>query len=198
MPDDYDSRYEEILRRIQERKAQAAVQPKQDTLAETLNAVNALGVLETVKKKPPAALNAYGPKVFRKTLKARLQALSESVDAGVQGSYWMGAVLWHKPKGYGHYEILSLLGIWAVEEADAVRLIVGTRQLAFNAPVFNPESYFHHIRRGFTMYYPGEASPPTDQPDDTLLYENPYQADERLRLRSEIEAAVQRWREGQH
>jgi hypothetical protein len=180
-----ESRYEDILRRIQERKAQEAVQPKQDVLAAVLDEVNALGVLEEVKKRPPVPLSCFGPKVFRKT-----------IVCASQDAYWVGTVLWHKPRGYGQYQILGLLGIWALEGDEGVTLVVGTRQLAFSAPIFNPESYYHHMRRGFSLYYAGSPSPPDAQgKDNERLYETLYRAGERLTIRDAIEAAVQQWRD---
>jgi hypothetical protein len=191
MPD--DSRFEEIMRRIQQRKAQEAAQSKQDTLADALDAVNALGLLESIKKRPPAALSAYGPKVFSKVQRYRFRSDSISSQSLSEGSYWTGAVLWYKPKGYGQYETLTLLGIWAIDRENTIELLLGTKQLAYNMPLFNPESYYYHLRRGFSVLYDGDASPPDGQP----LYQTRYQPQARLTLRAALEAAVQSWRESQ-
>jgi hypothetical protein len=178
-----DSRYEDILRRIQQRKAQEAVQPRQDALAAVLDEVNALGVLEEVKKRPPVPLSCFGPKVFHKTW-----SLSTSQDA-----YWLGAILWHKPRGYGQYQTLGLLGIWVVEAEEGVTLVVGTGQLAYTAPIFNAESYYHHLRRGFSLYYAGSPSPPAQ--GSGRLYETLYRSGERLAIRAAVESAVHNWRD---
>jgi hypothetical protein len=189
-----DSRYDEILRRIQQRKAEEANKPKQDALAAVLDGVNALGVLEAVKKRPPAGLTVFGPRAFRKAIHIDLSAAAKQTAASPDDGPWLGTVIWHKPKGYGHYDVLGLLGIWAVQNGEAIHLIVGTRQLAFSAPVFNPESYHNHLRRGFSLYYAGEPSPPEDDTGDSILLRASYDITERLALREAVEAAVKAWR----
>ncbi|MBL8154039.1 MAG: hypothetical protein JNM70_07635 [Anaerolineae bacterium] len=176
MPDSNDERYAEILRRIQERRAQTASAPVQSLLAAALNDLNAAGFLENLRRRPPAGQNVYGPR----TAQARAGAAPQ----------WLASILWHKPKGYYHYQTLGLLGIWAVDLGETVQIIVGRRLLAFNAPVFNPESYYHHLRRRYDLHYPDDSAPP----DETRrLLTAIYQADERLALRGQIEAALRGW-----
>lgn len=176
MPDSNDERYAEILRRIQERRAQAASAPLQSLLAATLNDLNAAGFLENLRRRPPAGLSVYGPR----TAQAR---------AGM-ARQWLASILWHKPKGYYHYQTLGLLGIWAVEMGEATQIMVGRRLLAFNAPVFNPESYYHHLRRRYDLHYPDDSGPP----DETRrLFTAVYHVEERLALRGQIEAALRGW-----
>jgi hypothetical protein len=178
MPSSNDERYAEILRRIQERRAQAASAPVQGLLAAALNDLNAAGFLENLRRRPPAGLNIYGPR----TAHARAGAVPQ----------WLASILWHKPKGYYRYQTLGLLGIWALEQGDAVQIVVGRRLLAFNAPVFNPESYYHHLRRRYDLHYPDDSGPP----DETWrLLAAVYRVDERLALRAQIEAALRGWAE---
>ncbi len=145
------ARYEDILRRIQQKQAEEASQPKQDDLATVLDGLDALGFLEKIKRRPPEGRVGFGPKVFRGHT-----AISHSDEK----QYWCGVLVWHKPKGYGHYQTLEVLGIWAVEVGEAVEIIVGTKTLAFSAPIFNAESYQIQMKRSFKTYYDGDASPP--------------------------------------
>lgn len=175
-----DSRFEEIYRRIKARKAEEAAQPKTDALTVVLDSLNALGVLEEVKNRPPPGLSCYGPKTFRGSTESSL--------------FWLGVLVWHKPKGYGHYQTLGLLGIWAVkaEGAETIEIVVGEKSLEFSAPIFNPESYFRHLKKGFNVYYAGDASPPP-----VAVYQTSYQAEERLMLRERLESVISDWKQSQ-
>lgn len=191
--DDPEARYAEILRRIEQKRAKEAFTPKKDALSEVLDDVNAVGVLADVKRRPPNGLRCYGPKIFQ----SRVSPLS--VQARLSpGLIWLGAVMWYKPSGYSNYEQLGLLGVWSVGRADGHDVVVGTRTLQFSAPVFNPESYYHHIKQKFDVYYSGEASPPTaDQTTDesnAIWYRAHYESDNRLLIRQAIEQALKQWR----
>jgi hypothetical protein len=171
-----DSRYEAILRRIEQKKREQASAPRQDDLAAILDGVNAVGFLEDIKKAKLEPIICYGPKSFR----------------GHTPAPWVGVVLWYKPRGYYYYETLTLLGLWAYEEASESRLVLGMKTLRFSAPIFNPESYYHHIRRGFDIYYPGDASPPSN---GLRLYTVHYEPSRRLEIRAEIQRELARWAE---
>jgi hypothetical protein len=168
-----DSRYAEILRRLEQKRRQQASLPGQNRLAGVLDALNTVGFLEQIKRRPPAGTNAYGPKVF---------------SGSTGNSEWAGVVLWHKPKGYYHYETLGLLGIWAIEEHHNTRVTVGEKALAFHAPVFNPESYYHHIKRRFDLYYPQDAGPPSQ-----TLCEIIYDPQQRLEQREIVAQTLRTW-----
>jgi hypothetical protein len=176
MPDDPNARYEEILRRLQERQTREAAVPQQDALATALDSLGALGALEQVKKRRPPALRVYGPKPF----------------SGLLPVMWSGVCVWYKPKGYFHYETLGILGVWLLRRGEGIEVRVGVKTLLFSAPVFNPESYYHHIRRKFDLFYTGDASPPEAA---SCLWAAPYAPQERLSQREALAAALATWRE---
>lgn len=173
-----DSRYADILRRIEQKKREQASIPKQSILAGVLDALNAVGFLEQIKKRPPPGINTYGPKVF---------------SGSITEQEWAGAVVWHKPKGYYHYQTLGLLGVWAVEGTGHTQIIIGEKTLVFNAPIFNAESYYRHIKRRFDLYYPRDAGPPSQ-----ALYEAIYEPDRRLAQREAVEQTLRDWFTLQH
>jgi|FLYN01.1.fsa_nt_gi hypothetical protein len=173
---DNDSRYDDILRRIAQRKREEANAPKQDDLAAILDGVNAWGFLEDLKQSGLKQINCYGPKSLR----------------GYIPISWVGVVVWCKPKGYYHYETLTLLGIWAYEEAGTPHITLGAKALKFSAPIFNPESYYHHLKRRFDLYYTGDGAPPQDS---SRLYTIKYEPSERLEIRAAIQRELARWAE---
>ncbi|MEZ4671894.1 MAG: hypothetical protein R3E39_28655 [Anaerolineae bacterium] len=193
--DDPERRYQDILRRIEQHKQQQASAPKQSVLAAVLDSLNAAGLLSAIKRRPPAGLSAYGPKSFT-GLVATLESLLAVDEQDSLGPFhWTGVVLWHKPKGYHHYQTMGLLGIWARETQSGIAVLVGEKALTFNAPVFNPESYYHHIKRRFDLFYEGDASPPDAA--HTLL-DVRYDPADRLAQREALEATLRRWVSAHH
>jgi len=180
-PDDHEARYADIMRRIEGRRQQNTNVPRQADLSAILDGLNALGFLEDVRKKRPRTMSLYGPQAMRGQIKD---------ETGTR--QWVGAMAWYKPRGYLHYRTLTLLGIWALESEDRVQIIVGTKRLEFDAPVFNPESYYRHIKRNFSLYYRGDGSPPPDH----QLYTVGYDAGERLAIREIIQSTLGTWAAG--
>jgi len=122
-----------------------------------------------------------------------LQSLEEAAHQYVRellwngpGSYtgkeWASVVIWLREKGYYNYKELTLFGVWAVKESDGEALLVGTRKLAYSAPIYNSESYQRLIKRDFTAYY-GEGQPPEA---DDVIHRATWAVDRRLALRQEI------------
>jgi hypothetical protein len=178
-PTDDDARYEDILRRIAARKQEEALAPVRAMLVSVLDGLNAAGSL--VKAGRQAAGRAvFGPATFQGAL------------TGAAGTrwLWLAAALWHKPQGYGQVETLGLLGIWALQTAAGTDVLVGEKTLTYNAGIFNPESYYYHIRQRFDVYYDGDASPPGP---DGLRYITSYTGLHRLTIRAEIQAALNTW-----
>jgi hypothetical protein len=169
-----DSRYDDILRRLQQRQREQADAPKQDGLAAILDGVNAWGFLEAIKQAKLAQINCYGPKTFR----------------GYTPAPWVGVVVWCKPRGYYHYQTLTLLGLWAYETSGEPHLTLGMKSLQFSAPIFNPESYHHYIKRRFDLHYDGDASPP---PASAGQYTVQYEPSRRLEIRGAIERELAQW-----
>lgn len=176
--DDPEARYAEILRRIEGRK-QNNNTPKQNDLAAILDGLNALGVLEGLRKKKLRTISLYGPKAVR-----------GQMDIEGKAWQWAGAVTWFKPRGYHHYRTLTLLGIWAVEVETGTQIIIGSKTMEFDSPVFNPESYYREIKKRFDLYYKGDAAPP---PESGQLYVTTYDAGERLALRDTVETTLAAW-----
>jgi hypothetical protein len=169
-----DSRYDDILRRLQQRQREQADAPKQDDLAAILDGVNAWGFLDEVKQAKLGQMSCYGPKIFR----------------GYTPILWVGVVVWCKPRGYYHYQMLTLLGLWAYERSGVPSLMLGMKTLEYSAPIFTPESYHYHIKRRFDLHYKGDASPP---PESAGQYTVQYDASRRLEIRRAIERELAQW-----
>jgi hypothetical protein len=180
--DDRDARYAEILKRIEQRKKEQVNTPIQSLLSGALDALNAAGLLSAIKRRPPKNMSAYGPKTF-----------NGSLVGAASPELWVGTIMWHKPKGYQYYQTLRLLGIWAIGHGSSTRIVIGEKRLGFSAPIFNPESYYYHIKRKFDLYYAGNASPPLDEPDNPLLYDAVYDEAQRLEMRAAMESALRNW-----
>ena len=177
--DDHEARYAEIMRRIENRRQPSAKSPQQTTLASILDGLNALGVLDDIRRKRLKPFSVYGPKALR----------GEFKDAE-RLRHWSAGVIWYKPRGYHHYRTLTLLGIWALEMGEDVRVIIGSKTLEFDSPVFNPESYNREIKRGFELYYRGDGTPP---PEADWRYSRVYASGERLAIREAVEATLLSW-----
>lgn len=185
--DDPAARYAEILKRIEQHKQQQSSAPIQSLLAIALDGLNAAGLLSAIKKRPPADMSAYGPKTFSGSV-----TVPRIGDTTIP-EQWIGSVMWHKPKGYGYYRTLRLLGIWAVGNFNATRIMIGEKRLTFSAPIFNPESYYHHIKRKFDIFYSGNASPPLEEIQGGLLYDAGYNEAERLKTRETLRGVLRDW-----
>lgn len=168
-----DSRYDDILRRIRQRQQDEAHAPQQQALGSVLDDLNALGCLEDLQRRHHRQVVCYGPGTFR----------------GFAPQVWVGAVLWYRRRGYYDYHTLRLLGIWALS-GDPALVILGGKTLTFSAPAFNPESYHFHIRRGFDVYYRGDASPPPEHDQRLAVAYDPAR---RLDIRRQLEAALAEW-----
>jgi hypothetical protein len=176
--EDHEARYEEILRRIESRRHTSAKTPQQMKLAGILDGLNALGFLEDMRKKRLHTISIYGPKAVR-----------GHVTEGESTRQWAAALIWYKPRGYHHYRTLNILGVWALDAGDQTHLLLATKTLEFDSPVFNPESYHREIKRGFELYYRGDGAPPADNHLATIV----YGADKRLALREEIKSILAQW-----
>ena len=180
MSDDNNARYDDILRRIAARKAQESppdesAQMDMPDLADSLDGLNAWGFLDDLTERELKRVQCFGPEVFKAPLLRR---------------DWLGVVIWYKLRGYYHYETLWLLGIWALRDGDTITITVGTKALTFNAPAYNPESYYFHLKKRFDIYYDGDASPP---PESDRRFSAVYDAARRLELRDPLQNALAAW-----
>ena len=131
-------------------------------------------------------MSAYGPKTFS-------GSAAPITDTTPIPEQWLGTVMWHKPKGYQYYQTLRLLGIWALGTGSSIRLVIGEKQLTYSAAIFNPESYYYHIKRKFDIFYTGNASPPLQESEGSILYDAIYDETQRLKTRSALEAVLRSW-----
>ena len=173
------------MKRIELKKQEQSAAPVQSLLAIALDGLNAAGLLTSIKRKPPPDMSAYGPKTFNGSV-----TLPKFGDTTIP-EQWVGSVMWHKPKGYGYYRTLRLLGIWALGKGNTTRIVIGEKRLIFSAPIFNPESYYHHIKRKFDIFYDGNASPPLHE--GGLLYDAQYNEADRLATRSTLRSVLRAW-----
>lgn len=172
MSDDPDARYEEILRKIAERKAreqgQADLTARRDALSRALDMINAHDALEDVCTALQAKKRCYGPAVLT-------------------GRTWIGVVVWGFPREYRGYRNLTLIGVWAQHHQEGIDLIVGTRQLPYKADFYEAEAFYKLIRRGFDVYYEDDGHPPEAE---GRLYSARYDLAERLTQRAAVAAAL--------
>ena len=168
-------RHRQIKKRLEFKPNTVQVE---DDLGTVLDEVNAWGYLEQCSERSLKSINIFGPGIFR----------------GYVPVIWAGVCLWYKPRGYHHYSILHLLGIWAVRtgEGDCIDLRLGVRDLPYTLPFFNPEAYFFRIQREFKTFYGDSGTPPEAA---HCQYRITYDAAQRLTIRQALQAALADWAE---
>jgi hypothetical protein len=173
-PTDSDSRYEEIMRRIEQRKREEQSAPIFDDLARMLDNLSAFATFEDARRRTPREVLMFGPKAVR----------------GYGPPMWVGVVVWYRPGGYYRYRVCNLLGLWALREdkTTSTRIIVGKKTLKYAQQVYNPESYFKQMQQGFELYYGDNGSPPLAK---DWVYSAEYRPLERLKLMAEIKDALE-------
>jgi hypothetical protein len=165
-----DSRYDDIMRRIAERRAQQQQAPQlevQQSLARLLDSVDAMGKLETLSRSRPLRRTTFGPKAYQ----------------GLQPHPWVGVVVWRRDAGYHGYKHLNLIGVWAFQEADTPYLTVATKPLKYTARGYEAEAYHKLIKKNFDLYYRDDGSPPSPA---SRRYTVAYDPAERLSIRQAI------------
>src|SRR5690606_21121070 len=149
-----------------------------DDLGRVLDDLNVWAFLVEQQCASHRAISCFGPGVFR----------------GYLPVAWVGVVIWHKPRGYYFYDTLGMIGIWSLRAEDGIDVVVGRRELTYNMPFFNAESYYRRIQQEFRTYYKDGGGPP---PVDQCSYVIRYDPARRLDIRREIEAELQRWADEQ-
>lgn len=141
-----------------------------------LDELDAFGVLNRFQRKSTDNLLCFGPKVVTSPLNA--------IDT------WAGIVVWYRPSGYHNYHRLTLLGIWVCGDLAAPQIVMGLRTLRYNEQPYNPESYFYHLQRDFSMYYGNDSGPPDAA---NIRMTTDYNNARRIEIRQQIASAVNNW-----
>lgn len=175
------TRYRDLKKKITRhtQRPQPPLTPDDDTLGYVLDELNAWGFLDVWAHEELRQINCFGPGVFRGFLPAP----------------WAGVALWYKRRGYYHYSMLYLVGIWAcrcTDDEQAVDVVVGTKAIPYGIPYFNPEAYYRHLQTEFQLYYKDNGGPP---PEDRRVYVTRYAPERRLEIRQMIEDALADWAE---
>lgn len=156
-----------ILEQIREIRGRAQL----DELARVLDGLNALDALDTLRARRFSPQLSWGAQAF----------------SGAQPMPWVGALIWHRPAGYFGYKTLTVIGAWALAQAEGTLIVVGSKLLPFTAPFYEPEAYHKLIRNGFDLYY-GDRGAPPDEP--RRIFTAPYTPENRLQLREIIPAQL--------
>jgi hypothetical protein len=173
--DDNQKRYEDILKRIADRKSikQDQTEQKVKTAYDLiLDSLNVYDRIATLPQRNYQHILCYGPQVVRHDSSS-------------------GVVIWYRKKGYYGYQLLHLMGIWAHQYKEGIKLTIGIRDLPYRAATYNPEGYHATIRKGFTLFYEDYGHPPDEQ--DTVLFQSNYQQKERLTLRQTLPKILHQW-----
>jgi hypothetical protein len=166
-----DDRRRHLRRRIRRAATTWDSEPKPaNTCAHILAGLNAMRVLEDKAERFMRHVLQYGPHAYT-------------------GDNWAASLIWYRRKGVNTHQTIKLFGVWIIETDETTSIQIGTKQLAFSAPVYNPESYNTLIKRDFTTYYGNNGNPPPD----TIIYETSYDVTRRLALRQEIADEIMRW-----
>ena len=162
-----EKRYQEILKRIY---AQQQISQTNDALLAVLDALNSVDMLQELQDKLSIIRKVYGTKIF-------------------QREDWAGVLIWHPNKGYYGYQMLTIVGIWAIEQDNkTITIQFGSRKTPYTAPVYNAEAYHKLIRKTFTTYYTDSG-----QPVSTPFFETHYVTEKRLEIREQLSEVLQEW-----
>lgn len=174
MSDNAEQRYQEIMRRIAQHEARKRGQQVSASLAEMLNTLNVIEPLEQFARRRNLPILGYGP-----TTKKALNSLR--------------VVVWWMQKGPLPYKQLYLFGVWAIQRENTVEIIIGTRNLAYTAPIYTAEAFWKLIKRDYITYYQDDGQPPTG---DAVLYQTTYDPTNRLIIRQQIQDVIRAWQDG--
>ncbi len=174
--EDKNQRYQEILKRIDNRRpfgrprAEAKPSAPQD---QVLNLLNAYDALADLAGRDYENILCYGPQTCR-------------------APAWSGVVMWYHSKGYHGYQTLHLLGVWAHYHASEILISIGIRSLPYRAPVYDPGVYRVAIQNNFRIYYDDDGHPPDES--DRTLYRATFKSTERLIHRQTLAELLEKWR----
>jgi hypothetical protein len=155
------------LRRLHD---EAPLRAAQAELATVLDGLNALDTLDSLRVNALSRLLSGGPVAV----------------SGAAPAPWVGAVMWQRAPGYFGYKLLTLYGLWALQPAEGpVRVLAGTRRLAYALDFYEADAYHKRIRREFALYYNDDGHPPAEP-----AWSAQYRAEDRLALRGQAAAAL--------
>lgn len=171
----FNRRYRDLKRQLEQRAPKPLAAKHDDELGKVLDEINAWGFLEAQQESHHAKITCFGPGTFR----------------GYLPVTWAGVAMWYKQRGYYYYNTIHLIGIWALRRADDhIDIAIGTRELVYALPFFNPESYYRRIQQEFRTFYKDSGSPPAD---DQCRQVSRYDPARRLEIRREIEDNLVEW-----
>lgn len=169
----YDDKRRHLRRKIRKAATTWDSNPQPTSANACANILAGLNVMRVLEDKPERLMQKvlhYGPQSY-------------------MGEDWAATLIWYRKKGIDNYQTITLFGVWAQESDNDTLLQIGTKQLAFSAAVYNPESYNQLIKGNFTTYYGNNGNPPPD----TVIYETHYDVTKRLVLRQELADKIVRW-----
>lgn len=172
-----EDRYEDILRRMAQRKAERDAAPKrelQDELAAVLDGLDVWGKLDKLRTSKALRTHTFGPKALN----------------GLTPTPWVAVVLWQRGSGYHGYRVLTLMGVWALDQAGETLVMIGTKRTPFTAPTYEAEAYQKLIKRDFNVYYKDDGAPPLTT---NRFYSTIYDPARRLDIREEVRTALAGW-----
>ena len=171
----FNRRYRDLKKRLEQRAPQPLEARHDSELAKVLDDINAWGFLEAQQQAHHPKITCYGPGVLK----------------GYLPVTWAGVVMWYKQRGYYFYDTIQLVGIWAVRRSpEQVTVEIGTRDLVYGLPFFNPESYYRRIQEEFRTFYKDSGGPP---PAESCFYNIVYDPARRLEIRREVEDELDEW-----
>ena len=167
--------YRDLKQRLEAQTPKPLDAKHDDALGKALDDLNAWGFLEAQQAAHHAKITCFGPAVFRGYLPVK----------------WAGVAVWYKQRGYYFYDTIHLVGIWALRrDSGEIGVVVGSRDMTYALPFFNPESYYRRIQDEFRTFYKDNGHPP---PDDACRYVAVYDPANRLDMRRQIEDELAEW-----
>ena len=175
MSDNNTDRYEDILKRIAERRPFGSQQrrDKPETPHDrVLDLINAYDSFADQAQRNYEQILCYGPKHIR-------------------GAAWSAVVIWYRPKGYHGYRTLHLLGVWAHYRDEDIVISIGQRELPYRAPIFDPSVFRVAVENHFDTYYGDNGHPPGEA--DSLHYQSVFETEKRLQHRKALDDILRGW-----
>lgn len=164
-------RHPDILRLLAQRQQvheQATDDDRKTLLPAVLDGLNAPSLMERIARRIPSEYMGFGA-------------------SSITHDHWLGVVIWYRPKTYHAYNTLTVFGIWAVNENDAITIRVGAQTLDYLGHPYNIDGYRYRMRTEFETYYGKIETPPNTE---SCLYSTTYTPQNRLTIRAELKTVL--------